>query len=122
MNSDELYSLKLINKLPKLGADELGRIIKVTLTQADQPKCFSMTCLLCQILLKPSNLKTLILSSTEYTQLLVFNSLIKCIQNEQSDSRLVNYSIILFHQLLSQVYFEVRKIPVNGMGGFGEFD
>lgn len=72
---------------------------------------FSSITILWQILLKAANLKTLIFSSTEYTQLLVFNSLIKCIQNQYGDQKLVNYSIILLHQLLNEVYFEFKKIP-----------
>jgi hypothetical protein len=26
------------------------------------------------------------------------------------------------HQILSEVYFEVKKLPVSALTGFGEFD
>lgn len=90
----------------------MAKIIKTTLAQIDQPKSYRWICILWQILLKSSNIKTLILSSSEYTQLLVLNTLVKCIQNDKGDQKLVNYSIILLHQLLNEVYFEIRKIPL----------
>ncbi len=100
----------------------MPKIIKTTLTHIDNITNFPYTCLLWKTLLKPSNLKSFVLSSSEYTQLLVINSLIKCIQYETSDQRLINFSIIILHQILSEVYFEVRKLPVGALGDFGEFD
>ncbi len=105
ISKDELFYLRLIYRLPKLGAEEIGKVVKVALSNVDSLSHFSSTCLLWKILLKPSNLKTLVMSSTEYTQLLVVNSLVKCIQHDTSDQRLINVSIILLHQILNEVFF-----------------
>ncbi len=59
----------------------MSKIIKTTLTNINDCNNLNYVNLLWKIILKPCNLKTLIFSSTEYTQLLVINSLIKCIQH-----------------------------------------
>ena len=100
----------------------MPKIIKITLSNVDNIITFPSICLLQKILLKPANLKTFVLSCTEYTQLLVVNSIVKCIQHETSDQRLINFSIILLHQILNQLFFELRKIPESALMDFGQFD